>query len=281
MIVNENLEYAVIGKFSYGWPDIQYLRKLIPKQCELKGECNIGLLSNIHVLIRATLLEDYVHLLSKPAFYITQNNWSFPMRTLKWDPMFNPEEETTTTIAGISFPSLPPKFFGEEAVFSLAAAVGKPLQVDLATKNQTRPSCARVKGHNEEQCFVVHPELYPKEKVGQAEGRRTERLEINHIARKTDVKDPEKGGNQKINKEEDFVARRHKKWGGDKPRQLEKVWNRVGVVGVITGNKFNILAKEGQKGGDEGEKNILPVQETKEDTPGVQMSDNKVKKSNK
>lgn len=30
-------------------------------------------------------------------------------------------------------------------VFSLAAAVGKPLQVDLATKNQTRPSYARVK----------------------------------------------------------------------------------------------------------------------------------------
>ncbi|KAG5632628.1 hypothetical protein H5410_004345 [Solanum commersonii] len=88
MIVNENLECAVIE-----------LRRLIPKQCELKGDCNIGLLSNRHVLIRATLLEDYVHLLSIPAFYISHKNWSFPMRTLKWDPMFNPEEETTTTIA--------------------------------------------------------------------------------------------------------------------------------------------------------------------------------------
>lgn len=36
-------------------------------------------------------------------------------------------------------------FFGKEAIFSLARAVGKPLQVDMATKNQTRPSCARVK----------------------------------------------------------------------------------------------------------------------------------------
>lgn len=26
MIVRENLEYAVIGKFSYGWPEIQDLR---------------------------------------------------------------------------------------------------------------------------------------------------------------------------------------------------------------------------------------------------------------
>lgn len=38
MIINENLEYAVIGKFSYRWPEIQELRRLIPKQCALKGD---------------------------------------------------------------------------------------------------------------------------------------------------------------------------------------------------------------------------------------------------
>ncbi|TMX04594.1 hypothetical protein EJD97_006975 [Solanum chilense] len=67
------------------------------------------------------------------------------MRTLKWDPVFNPEEDTTTTIAWISFTSLPRNHFGEQVVFSLALAVGKPLQVDLSTKNKTRPSCANVK----------------------------------------------------------------------------------------------------------------------------------------
>lgn len=72
MIVRENLQYAVIGKFSYGWPEIVDLRRLIPKQCEFKGESNIGLLNNRHVLIRVSLLEDYVYLLSKPAFYISQ-----------------------------------------------------------------------------------------------------------------------------------------------------------------------------------------------------------------
>lgn len=63
--------------------------------------------------------------------------WSNVIRTLKWDPMFNLEEETSNAIAWISFPALPPNFFVKEVVFSLAAAVGKPLQVDLATKNQT------------------------------------------------------------------------------------------------------------------------------------------------
>lgn len=31
MIVNENLEYAVIGKFSYGWPNFHELRRIITK----------------------------------------------------------------------------------------------------------------------------------------------------------------------------------------------------------------------------------------------------------
>lgn len=83
MIVREKLQYAVIGKFSYEWPEIEDLRRIIPKQCELKGEYNIGLLSNKHVLIRASLLEDYVHLLSKPAFYISHLNWTYLMRTFK------------------------------------------------------------------------------------------------------------------------------------------------------------------------------------------------------
>lgn len=67
------------------------------------------------------------------------------MRTFKWESMFNPEEETSIVIAWILFPSLPPNFFCEEAIFSLAVVVGKPLLVDMTTKNRTRPNCTRVK----------------------------------------------------------------------------------------------------------------------------------------
>ncbi|KAH0749082.1 hypothetical protein KY290_028314 [Solanum tuberosum] len=260
MIVNENLEYAMIEKFSYEWPEIQDLRKLISKQCELKGDCNIGLLSNRRVLIRVTLLEDYVHLLSKSAFYITQNNWSFPMRTMKWDPLFNLEEETTTAIAWISFSSLPPNSFGKEAVFSLAAVVGKPLQVDMATRNQTRPSCARVKievdllrefpkkikigmrikidkvvekwvkikydyvpkycqtcmiqGHDEQQCYVVHPDLHPnREKSEYDEGKK---VEGKHNRNKNIDNDTKGKENEQHHgrKEDEFVKQKHRKWGG-------------------------------------------------------------------
>lgn len=135
----------MIETFSYGWPDIHELRKLIPKECELKGDCKIGLLCNRHILICVSLLEDHVHLLSKLAFSISYKSSSYPMRTFKWDPLFDLKEETSTTLTWISFPSLPPNFFGKEAIFSLARVVENPLQVDMATRIQTRPSCLRVK----------------------------------------------------------------------------------------------------------------------------------------
>lgn len=145
MIINKNLQYAIIGKFSYGWSEIQDLRKLIFKQYELKRDCKIELFSTQYILTRASLLEVYVYLLSKSTFYITRNNISYSMMTLKLDLMFNPDEETSTTIAWISFSSLPPNFFGEEAIFSLAIVVDKSFQVDMKTKNKTRPSYARIK----------------------------------------------------------------------------------------------------------------------------------------
>ncbi|KAH0633248.1 hypothetical protein KY284_036034 [Solanum tuberosum] len=297
MIVNENLEYAVIGKFSYGWPEIQDLRKLITKQCELKGDCNIGLLSNRHVLIRATLLEDY---------------------------------ETTTAIAWISFPSLPPIFFGKEAVFSLAVAVGKPLQVDMATRNQTRPSCARVKvevdllrefpkrikigmrmktdevvekwvkikydyvpkycqtcmiqGHDEQQCYVVHPDLHPnREKSEYDEGKKVEgkKVEGKHNRNKNIDNDTKgKESEQHHGRKEEFVEQKHRKWGGaGRNKKPAKVWNKVGIA---TGNKFNLLDSGNLVRGED--QIVERVNETaaeqksvqsKVNSPGRQNSNNK------
>uniref|UniRef100_A0A0V0HA32 Putative ovule protein n=1 Tax=Solanum chacoense TaxID=4108 RepID=A0A0V0HA32_SOLCH len=155
-------------------------------------------------------MEDYVHLLSTASFYVKAKENYWQMRTLRWDLWFELDVETTIGVAWISFPDLPPNFFAKEAIFSIASAVGKPLTVDMATRNQTRPSCARVKievdlttklsqrvkineeddntghtkykwikiqydympnyckecclqGHNENECWRIHPELYHSE----------------------------------------------------------------------------------------------------------------------
>lgn len=63
LIVQQGLHLAVLGKFSYGKPMIQELRKVIPIQCELKGPFAIGLIVDTYVLIKLLLMEDYIHLL--------------------------------------------------------------------------------------------------------------------------------------------------------------------------------------------------------------------------
>ncbi|KAG5570894.1 hypothetical protein H5410_060660 [Solanum commersonii] len=144
MIGNEELEYAVIGKFSYGWPDIQELRKIIPKQCELKRNVNIGLLCNRPVLIRASRMEDYVNLLPNPSFYIVIRIGTTLCELFKWDPLFDPMEETSIEIAWILLPALPP--------------------------NSGQMGYRQLQGHNEKECFVLHIELYPREEmIGEAD----------------------------------------------------------------------------------------------------------------
>ncbi|KAH0749520.1 hypothetical protein KY290_028752 [Solanum tuberosum] len=95
--------------------------------------------------------------------------------TLIYDVNFKIDEETTKTMAWISFPNLLPTFFGQESLFAIATAVGKPLQLDQATINKTRPSCAKVrvlvdlaaslpksvimKGHDLNNCRLLHNEV--------------------------------------------------------------------------------------------------------------------------
>ncbi|KAH0655674.1 hypothetical protein KY285_030556 [Solanum tuberosum] len=101
----ENLQYAVIGKFSYAWPEMDDLRIQIPKQCDVKGGCKIG----IHITSRARMVQ---HIKCDLSIY---------------EAKFKVDEETTQAMAWISFPDLWPTFFVKESLFSLASALGKPI----------------------------------------------------------------------------------------------------------------------------------------------------------
>ncbi|KAH0683331.1 hypothetical protein KY289_021083 [Solanum tuberosum] len=52
-IQEENLQYALVAKFSYGRPDMIDLRKIFTRHFEIKGDCNLGLLDHRHVLMFA------------------------------------------------------------------------------------------------------------------------------------------------------------------------------------------------------------------------------------
>ncbi|PHU22134.1 hypothetical protein BC332_07241 [Capsicum chinense] len=70
MNVIEGLQYVIIRKFSYGWPDLNDLRIQLPKQLNVKGGCNIGLLRNHHVLKRFDRVYDFITVMSKSVYYI-------------------------------------------------------------------------------------------------------------------------------------------------------------------------------------------------------------------
>ena len=146
MKILEDLQHVVIGKFSRGWPDLEELGKIMPSKCGIKGDCKVGLFRPRHVLIRCSLMEDFINLTSKGAYYLkAKHGFTYQMRPLIYDSKFKVDEETSQAMAWISFPNLLPTFFVKESLFTMASAVGKPLQLDLATINKTRPSCARVK----------------------------------------------------------------------------------------------------------------------------------------
>lgn len=142
----EELQFAVIGKFTQEWSDLEELRKIIPEQCNVKGSYRIGLFHSKNILIRLTRHEDFVNMISKGAFYIKcKDGYSYLMRILIYDSRFKVNEETSMAMAWIYFPNLLHTFFVKECLFSLAVAVGKQIQIDQATISKSRPSCARVK----------------------------------------------------------------------------------------------------------------------------------------
>lgn len=89
MNVIEGLQYVVVGKFSYGWSDLQELRRIIPVQCENKGDCNAGFLRDMHMLNRLTLWEDFINLTSKSPYYIkAKDGYEHQRRPLIYDAKF-------------------------------------------------------------------------------------------------------------------------------------------------------------------------------------------------
>lgn len=98
----ENLQFAVIGKFSYGWPKLEELRTIIPRQCNIRGDCKIGLLGNLYVLVRLDQQEHFINLMSKNIYYILpKDEYSYFMRSLIYDEKFKVDEETTQAMAWI------------------------------------------------------------------------------------------------------------------------------------------------------------------------------------
>lgn len=141
----EGLLQAVVVKFSYGRPELSEVRRTFSSLFDVKGHCIIGHLDYRHLLVRFDLFNDYVQFISKSIGYLKSKGDDYLCRTFPWTFGFNPKEETSMAVVWISLPGLPPNLFAKRSILSIASAVGKPLAIDKATQDRSRPSAARVK----------------------------------------------------------------------------------------------------------------------------------------
>ncbi|KAL0411745.1 UNVERIFIED_CONTAM: hypothetical protein Slati_3764200 [Sesamum latifolium] len=96
--------------------------------------------ANQHVLIRLTNEEDFSRIWLRGEWTFD----SFHMRVFKWSPTFDPHIESSIAPLWIRLHDLPIHLFEKNALFTLAAKIGKPLRMDEPMTDMSRPDLARV-----------------------------------------------------------------------------------------------------------------------------------------
>src|SRR2546430_15288690 len=66
------------------------------------------------------------------------------MRSFRWTPDFRLAVQSSIVPVWISLPNLPLFLFNKRGLFSIGSLLGKPLTLDSATADLSRPSVARV-----------------------------------------------------------------------------------------------------------------------------------------
>ncbi|KAL0331730.1 UNVERIFIED_CONTAM: hypothetical protein Sangu_1718500 [Sesamum angustifolium] len=118
--LSQPFRYALVGKFSHGYPSMQHLRRWMLAQ-GFRGDFSVGAINARHVFIKFALEEDYTKLWIKSIWFVD----GFPMRVFKWTPTFNPREESPIVPVWVRLPELPIQFFDREALFSIAGYWGR------------------------------------------------------------------------------------------------------------------------------------------------------------
>ena len=136
----EPFKLALVGKFSFGRPPMDVIRKFFIS-LRLKGNSQISLLDNRHILIKLEIEEDYSRIWVRQSLYLNGRG----MIIFKWSTEFCCLVESPIVPIWVYFPYLSVHFVHcKPALFLIASVVGTPLHVDHATASVNRPYVARV-----------------------------------------------------------------------------------------------------------------------------------------
>ncbi|PIM98497.1 hypothetical protein CDL12_29024 [Handroanthus impetiginosus] len=137
-VLEEPLRFSLIGKFSFGRPQLRSIRSYFTAQ--RIGQFRVQLLNQKHILIELTNAEDYARIWLRREIVVE----GLPMRLFKWMRNFDFQFESAIAPVWVRFEGLPLHLYNAAALFTIGELIGQPLKVDEATRLRSRTGYARV-----------------------------------------------------------------------------------------------------------------------------------------
>ncbi|KAJ6823798.1 uncharacterized protein M6B38_129030 [Iris pallida] len=129
--------FALVKNFSHDRPPIEAVRKVFGA-FRLNGPISVGVISPKLLMLHPSSEADFLRLRSKDVWFVA----NAPTRVFRWSPDFSADRESPIAPIWVAFPGLPQHLFAKPAMFSIAACIGTPLQIDKVTEIHSRPSRA-------------------------------------------------------------------------------------------------------------------------------------------
>ncbi|VFQ73495.1 unnamed protein product [Cuscuta campestris] len=136
--LSNRFKFALIGRFRRR-PPIAVVKNFLIR-LGLIGGFTVGELNSNSILINFEQDEDYQR-------FFLRKSWTLGkdiMVVTKWSPNLRPDEDSPIVPVWVTIPNLPIHLHDQKALFCITSKLGKPLKVDNATLNFSRPKAARV-----------------------------------------------------------------------------------------------------------------------------------------
>ncbi|VFQ92357.1 unnamed protein product [Cuscuta campestris] len=136
--LSNRFRFGLIGRFRRR-PPIAVVKNFLIR-LGLIGGFTVGELNSNSILINFEQDEDYQR-------FFLRKSWTLGkdiMVVTKWSPNLRPDEDSPIVPVWVTIPNLPIHLHDQKALFCITSKLGKPLKVDSATLNFSRPKAARV-----------------------------------------------------------------------------------------------------------------------------------------
>ncbi|XP_060182449.1 uncharacterized protein LOC132612132 [Lycium barbarum] len=133
--------WTIVRRFLKSRPQIDTIRSKFDEKFAMKGTVKIGVFDNFNIFLTFNNEADFNGILYKRVIEIE----GFQIWLQKWTPNFKPEEDLPIVPVWVLLPGFPFHMHTWNYTKQIVAAVGMPIEIDMATKTMNRPSMAKIR----------------------------------------------------------------------------------------------------------------------------------------